>query len=308
MKTITLKISALALSLMLVCPAFSQITLKYNFTKGEILKQNTVATVAMIQNIMDQEIKMNTTVTAKLTYEVKEARDDGYTIEARYKEMKMSITPPGMERNLSFDANTTDSIANQQNLGPMLKAMIDKPLEIILAKTGETESVKGMDKLYEAMLSSLDESIPAAQKQQLTGIFEAQYSDKSLSQLFAQYSGNFPDKPVSIGDSWSQKRAATMANFAVTINTKTTLKSVDGNVATLDIEGSISSPEEAVMEMNGIKIKVSLNGDVKGVTKVNKDTGWMISSEIKQNLAGEIEATGMKIPLTLTIDNIITGE
>ena len=99
-----------------------------------------------------------------------------------------------------------------------------------------------------------------------------------------------------------------MANFAVTINTKTTLKSVDGNVATLDIEGSISSPEEAVMEMNGIKIKVSLNGDVKGVTKVNKDTGWMISSEIKQNLAGEIEATGMKIPLTLTIDNIITGE
>jgi hypothetical protein len=299
MKKFTLTISALILALMLVLPAFSQITLKYNFKKGDIFKQNMVTNTDLTQKIMEQEMNIKLSLSAKSIFEIKEVTNENYTIEVKYKELKMSVTMPGMG-DLSFDSNTPEDVATMQDFGPMLKAIVDKPIEIVLTKAGKVESIKGVDKLGEAMLNSLDENIPGALKQQLISQFGSQFSEEQFKSLFSQNSGYFPDKPVNTGDTWNYKLSTTASNITMDINTTMTLKSIADNVVTIDMEGIISTPEGYEAEMNGMKAKVTLKGAQKGLVTIDKNTGWVISSEMSQNFAGNMELMGMTIPISAT--------
>ncbi|MDR2293406.1 MAG: DUF6263 family protein [Prevotellaceae bacterium] len=307
MKYFTLKISVLISALMFVLPAFSQITLQYNLKKGEIFKQNMVTNMDIVQKIMDQEMKINLTVGMKATFEVKAVNGDSYTLEMKYKEIKMSTTMPGMG-NLSFDSNTPENIATQLNMGPMLKAIIDKPVESVITKTGKVESVKGFEKIKEAMFNSLDRSMPEQTKQMMVAQLGSQYSEESFKAFFAQNLSYFPEKPINTGNSWDVKITSTISNFSMNINTKMTLRSIEGNVVVLDMDGIVSTPEEAEQEMNEIKAKVSLKGIQKGTIKVNKNNGWIISSEITHKFNGDIESMGMKVPIFATTTTSITED
>jgi hypothetical protein len=308
MKKNTVKISALALAIMFAFPAFSQITLKYNLKKGEALKQNMVTSMNLAQKIMDQEMKIDMTIDMQSTYDVKDVQGDNYVMDMTYKAMKMSMAMPGGAGNMTFDSNTAEDVATPQNMGAMLKAIVNKPLEIVMSKTGKVESVKGVEKLNEAMVSSLDKSIPDQMKQQLVTQFGSQFSEEALKTMFTQNSNFFPDKPVNTGDSWNLKSSTTVSNFKMDIDMKMTLKSIENDAVNIAIEGTVSTPEGYEQEINGMKAKITLKGKQQGLVKVNKNTGWIISSKITQNFDGNIEAMGMQIPLSATSTITITDK
>jgi hypothetical protein len=80
-------------------------------------------------------------------------------------------------------------------------------------------------------------------------------------------------------------------------------------VLSIDIEGTVSTPEaESEQEINGMKVKISLNGTQKGILKVNKDTGWLISSDLTMDLNGNMEVPGMKVPVYAVSTIKVTGE
>jgi hypothetical protein len=115
--------------------------------------------------------------------------------------------------------------------------------------------------------------------------------------MFEQNNGCFPNKPVTIGDKWNNKISVTASNFAIDVDMGMTLKSIEGNVITIDLDGTVSTPEGYEQEMNGIKVKMDMKGTQKGILKLNKDTGWAISSDIMQNFNGDMEVMGMKTPV-----------
>jgi molybdopterin-binding protein len=298
MKKISLKIGALTLMLMLTLPVFSQVTLKYNLKKGEIFKQNISTNMDLTQKVMSQEMKINLNITANATFEVKDVKGANYTLEMKYKEVKMNMKMPGMD-NLSFDSNTPEDIATLQDFGPILKAIVDKPVEIVLTETGKVESIKGADKLGEAMLNSLDTNIPDATKQQLISQFGSQFSEEYFKMLFSQNAGYFSDKPVNTGDSWNYKTSTTSSNITMNIDMNMTVKSIDDNTVTLDIEGTVVTPEKYETEINGMKAKVTIKGSQKGWVKIDKNTGWIVSSKITQDTAGDMEVMEMNIPMSI---------
>jgi hypothetical protein len=307
MKKIVLKISALTLALMLVLPASSQITLKYNFKKGETFKQNVTSNMDLTQKIMDQEMKIKLIVTIKTTFEVKDVKDGNYIMEMKYKELKINTVMPGMG-NLSFDSNTPKDVATMQDFGPMLKAIIDKPVEVVLSATGKVESIKGADKLGEAMLNSFDANVSDAVKKQLIAQFGSQFSEEHFKTLFSQNAGYFPDKPVKKGDNWNYKLSTTASNFTLDVDLIMTLKNIDGDIVTVDAKGTITTPEGLEQEINGMKTKTSLKGDQSGWVKIDKNSGWIVESEIVQNFAGDIEAMGMKVPLSVTLTTTVSDD
>jgi hypothetical protein len=268
----------------------------------------------LTQKIMDQEMNINLVVTVKTTFEVKDVNDGKYTLEVKYKELKMNMVMPGMG-DLSFDSNTPEDVATMQDFGPMLRAIIDKPFEIVLSATGKLESIKGTDKLGEAMLNSFDANVSDAMKQQLVSQFESQFSEENFKMLFEQNAGYFPDKPVKKGDSWNYKLATTASNFALTasnfalnVDMIMTLQSIDGDIVTVDTKGTITTPEGLEQEVNGMKTKTSLKGDQNGWVKIDKNSGWIVASEIVQNFAGDIEAMGMKVPLSVKSTTTLTSK
>ncbi|MDR2650798.1 MAG: DUF6263 family protein [Prevotellaceae bacterium] len=310
MKHFTLKISTLSLFLMFIlfsCGDKKKITLEYNLKQGETLKQNMVMNMDMVQNMMGQEIKISLAMTMKMAFDVKESQGDDYTLEVKFKNIKTNMGMPGMG-NISFDSDTPDDVTTQDNIGPMFKAVIDIPFEVVMDKAGKAKSVQGIEKLFEAMLGSFDESMPEAMRQQLIGQLGSQFSEEAFKSQFEQSTGYFPGKPVATGESWNVKIRTTASNFAANIDSKVTLKSVEDNVVTLNIDGIVSTPEGYEQEVNGMKTKVTLNGTQKGTSKVNRDTGWIISSDLTINFTGEVEVMGMKVPVYIVSKVTVSGE
>jgi hypothetical protein len=308
MKHFILKISALALAIMVAFPAFSQITLKYNLKKGETLQQNMVTFLNLSQKIMEQEMKIDMSINMQSAFDVKDVQGDNYIMDMKYKAVKMNMVMPGGAGAMTFDSNTTEDIATQQNISPILKAIIDKPLEIVMSKTGKVESIKGIEKLHEAMVNSMDKNIPEQMKQQMITQLGSQFSDEALKTMFAQNSSFFPDKPVSAGDRWNMKSSTTVSNFKMDLDMKMTLKSIENDAVDIAIEGTIFTPEGYEQETRGITTKVTLKGTQQGLVTVNKNTGWIISSNITQHFEGNIEAVGMKIPLSVTSTITVTDK
>jgi hypothetical protein len=291
------------------CGNKEKITLQYNFKQGEILGQNMVMSMDLVQQFMSQEMKISLTMGMKTTFEVKESQDNSYTLEGKYKELKVDAGMPGMEAaNISFDSNTDKDVATETDLGPMFKAIIDKPFEVVMNKNGKVKSVKGISALLETMLSTFDESIPEDTRQQLAGQFGAQFSEEAFASQFEQSSGLLPDKPVEPGDSWDTQITTTASNFKLSIKMTSTLKSIEDNIVTLNVEGTVSAPEDNEQEINGVKTKISLKGTQQGTIKLNKDTGWTVSSDMMLNFNGEIEAGGMKVPIYVASKITVTDK
>jgi hypothetical protein len=301
MKRLILKISTLSLVLMLTlfsCTNKEKITLQYNLKQGETLKQNMVMTMDLVQKFMGQEMKVSITMGTKTTFDVKESRENNYTLEVNFKELKVDMSVPGMDAaTISFDSNTDTDVATQLNLGPMFKAIIDKPFEIVMNKTGKVESVKGLDTFLDAMLNAFDENVSEEIRRQMATQFGSQFSEEAFKSQFEQNTGYLPEKPVGIGDSWDTQITTMASNFKLNINATSTLKSIEDNVINLNIEGSISAPEGYEQEINGTKTKISLKGTQKGILKLNKDTGWIIFSDMTLNFNGEIEVGEIKAPV-----------
>jgi hypothetical protein len=287
------------------CGNKEKITLQYNFKQGEVLKQNMVMNMDLVQKIMDQEVKImdqevkiSLTMGMKTTFDVKERHENSYTLEVKYKELKVDVSIPGVDSGtISFDSNTDEDVATEANLGAMFKAIIDKPFEVVMDKTGKVESVKGLDTFLESMINTFDDNVPEEIRQQMVTQFGTQFSEEAFKSQFEQNTGYLPDKPVSVGDSWENKMAAMASNFRLNINTTSTLKSIEDNVVNLSLEGTVSVPEGYEQEISGMTTKVSLKGTQKGTLKLNKDTGWIISSNMALNFNGEIEIGGIKAPV-----------
>jgi hypothetical protein len=282
--------------------------LQYNFKQGETLKQSIAMNMDLVQKIMDKDMKINLAMNIKTTFDVKESRGDSYVLEVNFKELKTEVKMPDIDTGtVSFDSNTTDSVSTQANLGPMFKAIIDKPFEIVMNKNGKVESIKDVD-FIEAMLNTFDETVPENLRQQMTEQFGSQFTKEAFKAQIEQNTGYLPNKPVSTGDSWNVKMETMSSNFKIIIDVKSTLKSVEDNVANLDIDGIVSTPEKYEQEINGVKTIITLNGTQKGTLKINKDTGWVISSDMMMNFKGDIEVMGMKVPIYAASKITVTGE
>jgi hypothetical protein len=310
MRYLILKTSALGVISMLIlfsCGNKDKITLQYNFQQGETLRQNKVTNIDLVQKITGQEMKISLATEMKTVFDVKENRNDSYTLEVKYRELKMETGIPGMDAGkITFDSNTAEDVATQINLGPMFKAVVNKPFEIVVNKTGKIESVKGLDIFHETMLNAFDEGVPEDVREQMVVQFGSQFSEEVFKSQFEQNTGYFPDKPVGAGDSWNSQMATTVSNFTINVNTKSTLKSIEGNVVNLNVEGTVSIPEGYEQEINGVKGKVSFTGTQRGTVKLNKDTGWVIFSDIMMNFNGEVEAMGMKVPVYVATKITVT--
>jgi hypothetical protein len=289
------------------CGNREKITLEYNLKQGETLKQHAVINMDMVMKFMGQEMKISLIMEMKMAFDVKESQSDSYTLGVRYKELKTDMRMPEVG-SISFDSNTDKNIATQTDFGPVFKAVIDMPFEIEMTKTGKIKSVKGLEKLNEAVRNSFDESVPENMRQQLTGQFGSQFSEEAFKSQFEQFTGYFSDKPVATGDSWNIKTTTIASNFKINTDLQSTLKSIENNEVNLSINGTVSTPEGYEQEVNGVKTKVSLKGTQKGTVKVNKNTGWLISSDITMIFSGEIEVMGTKVPVYSTTKATVTGE
>jgi hypothetical protein len=298
------------LGLILVATAFTfpakEIKLEYTFKTGDQYEfvQNFVHKSK--QNIPGMgEMAVDANIDATMAFKVVEVTSTGAKIEARYTKMKASTTSPMM--NVTLDSEgAQDNIQNK-----LVKVMMDKNFTFNVSKRGVIEKVEGTENMYSGFSTlGLDEATLAQVKQSMQQTMSDKTIKTSLENAFVLY----PETKVKENDTW-KNTADLVMNFTGKIENAYVFKKLDGDQATIESDGNITTVDkEKITSMpGGIKTKADLAGRQVVSGKVNVKTGW--PSEVKslaeikgqmKYLAGGMIPEDMDVPMEMTIEGTYT--
>ena len=187
------------------------------------------------------------------------------------------------------------------SIGNAFKSIIGLPIDIQLTKQGKVTSVKGLDKLTG--------NLNAINNEQFKQMLGQQFSEKTIQMLIEQSSAYFPGKPVAVGDSWEVVTNISNQDIDIISKMNLNLKQVTNNIATLEITGTLATPEGGVVtNVQGMDAKVSVDGKQTGNIQLDLKTGWIVRSEITQNFKQNMEIMGQPMQQDIASKTTITAD
>ncbi|MBS1585865.1 MAG: hypothetical protein JSS82_10020 [Bacteroidetes bacterium] len=260
------------------------INLKFNFQKGSKYKYAVKNSQTIKESAMGQSMEIHQDMDMTSSYEVSAADGDNKKLTVTYDRiaMKQKNAMAGMDMNYDSD--------DKEHSNPMLNAlgdMLHKPFSMTVTDKGEVMAVDGFDKL-----------MPAGGKTIV--------SDSTIRDMMQQAFYIYPQKAVKPGDTWSNSYAMSMQVMKMKTDNNFKLVSVSNGVAHVEMSSTISTaPGAGGAETKDLKME--LNGTQTGSMDIDVNTGMLINSKLKQQIAGNIETQGMKMPMSINTEVNVTG-
>jgi hypothetical protein len=295
--------------LFLVASSFSplekDISLAYTFKVGDQYEWVQTSNQSVKQTVPGMgDVTIDVKMVGAFDLKVLELTPNGAKVEIQYSRLKVESKSPLADIN--FDSNGDSE--NTQN--KIVKSMVGKPFSFTMTKRGVVEKVEGSENLLSGLSElGLDEAAQARARQLLNETVGESSIRGSLATGFL----NYPDTKIETGDHWKQSTVLPLS-LPLAISNDWSLKSVEGQVATVQADGELTTPdkEKVTTLPNGIKSKVDLGGRQVLSGKVNIKTGWPTSlnvlSEIKGKmllLAGGMMPADMEVPMEITTESVI---
>lgn len=296
--------------LFLIVAAFSfpadDIKFTYSFKAGDTYDYVSTSKQTILQSIPGMgDVTTEASTEGAMKFKVAELTPSGAKIESRYVRLKINTKSSIVNMNMDSEGPADDT----QN--KILKSMMNKPFFFVLSKTGQVEKVEGVDNMFSGLESlGLDQATVEAAKKSMQQSINENMLKASLESAFV----NYPDKKVKPSDTWTT--ASTMnVNFSLATNSTWTFKKVEGNVASIDCDGTVTtSDKEKIANLpNGLKSKSDLTGRQVMAAKVDVKSGWPTEiktlSEIKGKmilLAGGMLPTDMEVPMEIQSEGTTT--
>lgn len=242
------------------------------------LKPGTAYTYDMdvMQNIEAAGTTSTNNLYSKYTFNVKEATEGNSKMEVVYDLMRMEVKSMGKTIKMSSEDQETESQA--------FRDMVNKPFSMTVSPQGKVVSIDGWE--------SIDKN----------GAMKAD----DLKQSMETSLNIFPDKPVKVGDSWKKEASMTMQMFKLNMSSTYTLTEVKGNTATISMDSDIKMAQDNQAASNGMNM--DLKGTQKGKIDVELNTGMTLSGTITQEIKGEMQVQGQKMPMSIKSDIKISGK
>lgn len=295
-----------ALILMTSCQAQKE-KLELNLTKGETYTQKMISNMSVIQDINGQKVNINMSISGKMTYKVTDIQNSIYDLEVRYESLSMRMSLPNGVIEFS-----SEKIDEKDIFSSLLGIMKDKPFFVKMTKTGKVNEVKNI----EALFSNMFEKFPLlteAEKQQFQSQLMQAYGEKAFKGNLEMCSAIFPDSLVSKGDKWI---IITKLESGMAANMETTYELKEVNDSDFLLSGTSkieTADKDAYIQTNGMPLKYDMSGTMSSEIKINKKSGWVIESKIKQTIKGTTQIKdnpqmpgGMTIPMTMVNQMTIT--
>ena len=282
------RIVCIGLCLMLsLITVSAQMKLSFNPAMGTKYEYNMQTVQNIKQNVMGQDIPMETEMSSTYLMEIKNKTPQEIHVQFTYLDFTFLVSSSMM--NLKYDSkNPTENTSEMDKiLEKMFSTLISKPFTIVFTPDGSVKSLTGMETIVKNMLNAVSADGQVAT--QMGAQLSQQFNDESMKSMFGQLFNFYPDNAVKIGDSWDVKNSILMNNMNLDTNTKNTLKGINTNNATIEVAGDID------MNMEGGK----LSGKQTGTMILDTTTGMPATSDMSQNMKGSINAQGMDIQMEM---------
>jgi hypothetical protein len=201
----------------------------------------------------------------------------------------MLISNPMM--NISYDSQQPEENLTEieKMIAPVFAGLIGKSFSLIFGPDGSVKSITGIDEIIQEMMNDLSAKNPAIM--QSGGQLLKSFNSTALKQSFEQSFKIYPDKPVKIGDSWEANQTNLIMGLEQTTHNIFTLKSIENNIATIDIvTGIAAKPEDN-------EIEGELSGSQEGQISMDIKTGTTLLSVLIQKQTGKFNAQGNEIKM-----------
>jgi hypothetical protein len=272
--------AAIGLLLLVVCvqtqTTGSGVTLRYGWTKGEILKYRMeLQTDTKITGPSAPEsATFNQTMTQQLSLAVVDV--DGFgtatlkeTVTAIRAEMN-TPTGPVVVDSTSPPASTANPMTAM--MAKTFSALVGSPITVVMAADGAVEKVEGASRIMDKIVAAAGSDAAAGPAAQL---LKSMFSDEALRSMTEQSFTRFPPQPVKVGGTWNGRLTLgneVMGRVAGALTF--TLKSVEGtgNAARATIGVAMILTQTSAPAPGPMNMTLKL-GDSKGDGELLYDLG-----------------------------------
>jgi Family of unknown function (DUF6263) len=246
------------------------VLLKFNFRKGKVYDY----VLNFDVNSEREGKKRNNTMKWNYNMEVVDEKKNIRTIKTTYKRIEMAMDLFGTGQKTEFSSEKeVDPMNFLEFPSKMFAALKGKSFMMQVNEKGEIISVSGLDKIGEALVSAVN--LPDEMKQKMLQGFKGQFSEDAVKQMFSQSFNIFPNKFVSIGDSW-QKRTASSAPIDLEATTTYTVKNIKNNLIYLTSNSKLRGDNNST-------------GTETGKLIVDAKTGLVTEASFEQKLNGKVQ-------------------
>lgn len=300
------KICSLLAFLFVLISAHTQTTeLCLNLKKGREYQQSTEANMTIVQELEGETMEILMVLKGKMTYKVTAVFENEYEMDVSYNSLSLSMKMP--QGSVEFDSNEPEE---DDVFSKIMSKMIGESFQITMTRTGKVKEVRNIDEMIESIFKSFKELSPSEVRQLKAQLMKS-YGEKAFRGNIEMVSAIYPDKPVSIGESWIVKTKLESGMLADVKSNYT----FEANEADHNLIRGVSEIEtldkDSFIEVDGMSVRYDLKGEMFSEIKVNKSTGWIVEAKISQHIYGSASLKdspqipgGMEVPMQ--IDSQIT--
>ncbi|MEX6687843.1 DUF6263 family protein [Danxiaibacter flavus] len=295
MTKITSYLSVLFSVLLLISCKNGSYDLKFNPPAGAKYKYVVVMNQEMQQSMKGQEHNVDNTTEMYVTYEILQNTGADKHLKLTYNRFK------GSSNGTAYDTDDSSAANGNNPMTFVYNGMKNYPLLITISEKGQVKDVTGIDELLDRVVGSIP--LDSARKAMIRTTTEKIMGKDFVKSMIEQSFKIFPSSKVSVGDTWKDSMMLT-AGLDFKMANSFTLKGVDNNKATIDVSSDITS---GAMDMGMMKIETNMKGTQKGTTELDLPTGMTTSSDLDQQIEGNMKIMGMEIPVKIKTKIKVTG-
>lgn len=231
-----------------------------------------------------QGMDIEGTVTMRMDHDVVFEAGEDDTVAGRYTISAVSAEfgdMPGMDQ-LPFDLND------------LYQEMVGLTFTTVMTRAGEMVESSGAQEMMERMLSLLE--LPDEFREAASQMIEANFGEEQMRQMTGQTGLSMPNRPVAIGDTWTDSVGA----LGMEVNTTYTLTERSDGLASIKATGSLSGTKDAGLDfpglpsMPGLEMRYeNLSGSIAGSFQLDEATGLSVAYSMDMAMATDMV---MEIP------------
>jgi hypothetical protein len=266
----------LAVIFTITVSAFSFQQNGYTLNTGDIYVVDSETSQEILQMIMGQENVITTKTTAKEMLEIEGKTGDLYSIKVTTLSLRVEANAMGMEQ--VFDSDDPSAA------GGFFAALKNSTYYFTMDDKGKIEDIHGLDALRDSLTNASTSNPQIAM--QVNQYLSEETIRTNLQNRFSIYSEDG-------SDSWTTEAAFTVNDMPVHYATEYSL--VEPTM--IKAESTITMEGSAVTM--GMPVELDMEGTQEVYHRLDSATGFPRTSETTSNVAGTVEAQGMKIPMTI---------
>lgn len=233
-------------------------------------------------DMMGQSMKMNLGSTTKLNAEIKDSKDNNYTITQTLTNVKSTFSGMGQEK--SFDSDKKEDMDGEA--GALYKDKFNVPKDIVITNEGKNIATADTSKS-----GNMQEANPMAAMMDMMGGGQ----DNAGTALFLVIPAG-----KKAGDTWQDSTSSE----GVKMKRAYTLNSIANKEANVTIKGLLDINK--TMQVQGMDMNAVILSKINSVVLVDLVSNIQKENKSTTDVTGTIDIMGQSVPITSKVTTLTT--